>query len=67
MGRITVRTEITNLADESRSINCRPFVDTGLPSRGWKLARLIEGLIPGRIAVRDVGCVGAEWNDGDRA
>lgn len=29
MGRIIVRTKITNLADESNSIDCFPFVDLG--------------------------------------
>lgn len=40
MGRIIAQTRITNLADESRSIECGLFVDTGagaliLP-RAWK-------------------------------
>ena len=40
MGRIIAQTRITNLADESRSIECGVFVDTGagaliLP-RAWK-------------------------------
>ena len=40
MGRIIAQTKITNLADESRSIECGLFVDTGagaliLP-RAWK-------------------------------
>lgn len=40
MGRIIAQTRITNLADESRSIECGLFVDTGagalILSRAWK-------------------------------